>query len=455
MLDATPKTQIKREALRINSCKTCQPVGALYAALGVHRCMPYSHGSQGCVAYHRTVLTRHYKDPMMAVSSSFTEGASVFGGKSNLTTGVKNVFDIYQPDIIAVHTTCLSEVIGDDLKAFIQDLDIPEGKYVVHCNTPSFKGSHINGYASMMGGFINYLSQKTGQSNGKLAVFPAWSEPSDLRLLKSYLEQMGIAYTLFPDQSGVVDAPMTDHFEYFPKGGTTIEEIRGLGDCTQVLGLGEWTIPEPCAALEKKCATPSTILPYPIGIQNTDRLLMTLTDLTGKPVPYAIEEERGQLIDLILDQHIWTSQKSCAIFGDPDFILGVTSLVLEMGMLPKYVLTGTPGHAFPKMCQALFEAYGVEDQCQAFEFDDLFDLHQFIKNDPVDLLIGTNYGKQIARAEGIPFVRAGWPVLDRYGHYLWPNIGYRGAMRFVERISGAIMDHVDAVCPDEDFDVVM
>ena len=82
------------------------------------------------MAYHRTVLTRHYKDPMMAVSSSFTEGASVFGGKSNLTTGVKNVFDIYQPDIIAVHTTCLSEVIGDDLKAFIQDLDIPEGKYV-------------------------------------------------------------------------------------------------------------------------------------------------------------------------------------------------------------------------------------------------------------------------------------------------------------------------------------
>lgn len=455
MLDATPKTIVKREALRINSCKTCQPVGAMYAALGVHGCMPYSHGSHGCVAYHRTVLSRHYKEPVMAVSSSFSEGASVFGGKSNLAAGTKNAFDIYDPDIIAVHTTCLSEVIGDDLHAFLMDIDIPEGKDVVYCHTPSFKGSHVNGYAAMMAGFINCMTQQKSAPNGKLAVFPAWSEPADLRLLKHYLELMGVAYTLFPDQSGIVDAPMTDHFVSFPKGGTTKAEIQALGGCAGVLGLGEWTVPEPCDALEKKCGVKQEIIPYPIGLANTDALLMKLSECSGREVPYELEEERGQLIDLILDQHIWTSQKTCAIYGDPDFILGVTSLALEMGMIPKYVLTGTPGHAFPKLARKLFERYGVEDQCQAFEFDDLFSLHQYIKNDPVDVLIGTSYGKQIARAEDIPFVRAGWPVLDRYGHYLWPNIGYKGAMRFVERISNAIMDKVDRTCPDEDFDVVM
>ena len=45
MLDLTPKKITERTALRINPCKTCQPVGALYAALGVHKCMPHSHGS--------------------------------------------------------------------------------------------------------------------------------------------------------------------------------------------------------------------------------------------------------------------------------------------------------------------------------------------------------------------------------------------------------------------------
>jgi Nitrogenase molybdenum-iron protein, alpha and beta chains len=39
MLDLTPKEITERKALRINPCKTCQPVGALYCALGVHKCM--------------------------------------------------------------------------------------------------------------------------------------------------------------------------------------------------------------------------------------------------------------------------------------------------------------------------------------------------------------------------------------------------------------------------------
>jgi len=128
MLDLTPKEVKERSALRINPCKTCQPVGAMYAALGVAKCMPHSHGSQGCCSYHRMVLSRHFKEPAVASSSSFTEGASVFGGKTNITTSVKNIFEMYNPDIIAVHTTCLSETIGDDLTSFIIDLQIPEEK---------------------------------------------------------------------------------------------------------------------------------------------------------------------------------------------------------------------------------------------------------------------------------------------------------------------------------------
>ncbi|GAY75590.1 nitrogenase (molybdenum-iron) beta chain [Sporolactobacillus inulinus] len=172
MLDMTPKEVKERKALRINPCKTCQPVGAMYCALGVHSCMPLSHGSQGCCSYHRTVLSRHFKEPAIAGSSSFTEGTSVFGGRSNVTTATKNIFDIYDPDIIAIHTTCLSETIGDDLASYIMDMDLPEGKLVIHCNTPSYVGSHIYGFANQMKGFMDQLTEKTGTANGKTAIFP-------------------------------------------------------------------------------------------------------------------------------------------------------------------------------------------------------------------------------------------------------------------------------------------
>ena len=184
MLDYTKKEISERKAIRINPAKTCQPVGAMYAALGVNKSLPHSHGSQGCCAFHRMFLTRHFKEPAMASSSSFTEGASVFGGGANLKTAVKNIFDLYNPDIIAVHTTCLSETIGDDLGSLIMDMNIPEGKYVVHCNTPSYNGSHITGFSNMVSGFINYLSVKSENLSDKICIMPGFVNPGDMREYK-------------------------------------------------------------------------------------------------------------------------------------------------------------------------------------------------------------------------------------------------------------------------------
>jgi nitrogenase molybdenum-iron protein beta chain len=101
LLRHTPDEIKERSALTVNPAKTCQPIGAMYAALGIRGCLPHSHGSQGCCAYHRSTLTRHYKEPVMAATSSFTEGSSVFGGQANLLQAIDNIFTIYNPDLIA------------------------------------------------------------------------------------------------------------------------------------------------------------------------------------------------------------------------------------------------------------------------------------------------------------------------------------------------------------------
>ncbi|MDR2593074.1 MAG: hypothetical protein LBC59_09800 [Chitinispirillales bacterium] len=454
MLDMTTKDVKVREALRVNPCKTCQPVGAMYAALGVAKCMPHSHGSQGCCSYHRTVLSRHFKEPAIASSSSFTEGASVFGGKSNLSTSAKNIFDMYNPDVIAVHTTCLSETIGDDLSSFIMDLELPDGKLVVHTNTPSYVGSHINGFFNMMIGFMNYLTKKTGTPTGKTAVFPGWVNPGDIRELKRIAAQMNVPAVFFPDQSGVLDAPMTGRYEFYPEGGTTLDEIRTLGDSDGLIALGEIIGVEPAEALNKKCKVPYTLLPLPVGVAYTDQYVLALRKQSRTEVPAALEEERGRLVDLMLDSSQYTSGKKVAIFGDPDIVIGLTSLALEMGMVPKYVITGTPKEEFTRKVTELFEKYGATD-CKAKASADLFELHQWIKNEPVDLLIGSTYGKQIARAEDIPFIRAGFPVLDRYGGPLLPVVGYNGGVLLVEKIVGALLDKFDRTCAEEDFEIVL
>ena len=111
----------KREALTVDPAKACQPLGAVLCASGFHKTLPYVHGSQGCVAYFRTYFNRHFKEPCSCVSDSMTEDAAVFGGQKNMFDGLENAKAIYKPDMIAVSTTCMAEVIGDDLNAFINN----------------------------------------------------------------------------------------------------------------------------------------------------------------------------------------------------------------------------------------------------------------------------------------------------------------------------------------------
>ncbi len=454
MLNHTPKEITERESLRIIPAKTCQPIGAMYAALGINKCLPHSHGSQGCCSYHRMQLTRHFKDPIMASTSSFTEGASVFGGGANIKTAVKNIFSIYEPEIIAVHTTCLSETIGDDLKTFIAQCEIPEGKYVIHANTPSYVGSHITGFSNMVKGAVEYLTKSTGVDNGKVNIIPGFISPGDMKEIKRITSEMGIEYTMLPDTSGVVDSPMTGEFKMYPDGGTKISEIIDAGNSGHTLALGKFASEDGAVAIQKKGKVPYTVLKTPIGIEATDRFLMTLSKLTEKEIPASLELERGQLVDLMLDVHQYFFGKKVAVAGDPDTVTALVEFLISLGAIPKYVVTGTPGEYFQKEVNAMLEKAGIEGSTVK-GFGDLFDLHQWIKNEKVDLLIGNTHCKFIALAEDVPFVRFGFPILDRYAHHYMPTTGYKGAIRLIEMMSNAILDRKDRDSADEDVELVL
>ena len=457
MLDGTTAEIKEREALRINPAKTCQPIGAMYAALGIHGCMPHSHGSQGCCAYHRSHLTRHFKDPVMATSSSFTEGASVFGGLANLTQALENIFTIYKPEIVAVHTTCLSEVIGDDIpsiiKKAVEEGKVPAGRRVIHANTPSFVGSHITGFANMTKAMVNYLAEKTGQTQEQINVIPGWVDPADMRELKRLATALGVNIAMFPDTSDVLDSPQTGVYEMYPKGGATVQQIASSGDSVATVALGRFASHPAAAALEEKCNVPTTFLELPIGVGCTDKYIDALRSLAGVTVPASINLERGRLLDVMGDMSQYFYGKRVAVAGDPDHLIALTQFLVELDMNPVYVITGSPGNHFETRVREILEHHAPDAKVK--QCADFFELHQWIKNEPVDLLISNTYGKYIARAENIPFVRFGWPILDRIGHRVFPTVGYHGALHLLDKIINALFDKKDHECPEEWMELVM
>jgi len=459
LLRHTTKEIKPREALTVNPAKTCQPVGAMYAALGIHGCFPHSHGSQGCCAYHRSALTRHYKEPIMAGTSSFTEGASVFGGQSNLLQAVNNIFTIYDPEVIAVHSTCLSETIGDDMGQIIQKARdegrIPEGKQVIHASTPSYVGSHVTGFSAMTESMVRQLAQKRGFPLSQINILPGWVEPSDMREMKRICSEMGIRTVMFPDTSDVLDAPMTGKHEFYPRGGATVEQIRSSGDSRHTLALGPFASEAAAKALSQTCGVDYDLLDLPIGLKATDRFLMSLRNAGGVAVPPSLEAERGRLVDMICDMQQYLYGKKVALFGDPDQLMPLTEFLLDLDMKPVHIVSGTPGKAFSRRIVELGKTRDLEINVKNGKQADMFLLHQWIKNEEVDLLIGNTYGKYISRDEDLPFIRFGFPVLDRVGHSYFPTVGYMGGMRLLEKILGALMDKIDRTVPEERFELVM
>ncbi len=456
LLRHTEEMIAERTALTVNPAKTCQPIGAMYAALGVHRCLPHSHGSQGCCAYHRSALTRHYKEPVMAATSSFTEGASVFGGQANLIDAVTNIFALYGPDIIAVHTTCLSEVIGDDIKQIIGKMitegKIPRGKRVIHANTPSFKGSHVTGYSNMAAGFVSYLAKQAKARTEKINIIPGFIEPSDMAEIKRIATEMGARHILFPDTSGVLNGPLDGKFRMFPKTGATVEQIEASGSAAGTLTLGSAALAAG-RLLDTRCKVPLASGELPVGLRATDAMVETLRRVTGRQVPDSITVERGQLVDVICDTNQYFYGRKAALAGDPDILVSLTEFLTDLGMKITCVVTGTPaGGKFEKKIKDLTgEGTVVRHGPQA----DLYLFHQLVKNDRPDIILGNTYLKYIARDEDIPHLRLGFPIYDRVGHQYFPVTGYRGALRLVERLLGIILDRQDRDAPEESFELVM
>lgn len=458
LLRHTDSNVTERKALTVNPAKTCQPVGAMYAALGIHGCLPHSHGSQGCCSYHRSALTRHYKEPVMAATSAFTEGSSVFGGQSNLLAGLNNIFTVYNPDIVAVHSTCLSETIGDDMvqiaqKAF-DDGKVPAGKYVISAATPSYIGSHVTGFANMVEAMVKGFAKNSGNAIDQLNIIPGWVEPSDMREIKRLTQEMGIRTVLFPDTSDVLDAPQTGKHQMYPKGGVTIPELISTGDSKHTLALGKFASELAAKKLNSQCKVPFTGLQTPIGVGATDEFIMALAKQAGVSVPDSITDDRGRLVDVITDMQQYFYGKRVALYGDPDWIVPMTRFLVELDMKPVYVVSGTPGKAFLAQMDEVLKDI-PEAKVRNGPQADMHLMHQWIKEESVDLLIGNTYGKYISRDDNIPLLRMGFPIYDRVGHSYFPTVGYKGGLRLLEKILELFLNKQDAECLEEKVELVM
>jgi nitrogenase molybdenum-iron protein beta chain len=181
----------------------------------------------------------------------------------------------------------------------------------------------------------------------------------------------------------------------------------------------------------------------PIGVKNTDALLEELSKITGKPIPQELEDERGRLVDAMVDSHPYVHGKRFALVGDQDTLLGLISFIMEMGGEPIHVVCTADDKEFQQEAQELLASSPFGAEGKVYINTDLWQLRSLMFTDPVDVLIGNSYAKYLWRDTRTPLVRIGFPILDRHHLHRYSTIGYQGGLNILTWIVNTVLDELD------------
>lgn len=425
----------------INPSKMCQPMGAVQALLGVRGAMPLIHGSQGCSTYMRFQLCRHFREPVNVSSTSMSEGTVVYGGETNLLKALETIWKEYKPGLIGVTSSCLTETIGDDVELIIHKFrhKHPDEEFppIISISTPSYSGSHVDGYNKTIKSLIENLAYPT-RPNGKINVITGNISPADIREIKEMLEFLNIDSIILTDNSESLDAPHTDSVSFLPSEGTTVDEIRDTANSKATISLCKHA-DSGAKFLEKRFDVKYISGFLPVGLQSTDSFISFICEFNGCEVPVKLEKERGRLIDAMVDAHPYNYGRKVAIYGDPDVVVALARFTAEIGMVPAIICTGAKSDRFLEDMKIVAEESSSSPV--VLEGCDLYDLHQQIKENPVDLLIGNSYGARIAKDENIPLLRIGFPIYDRLGAQRMSMVGYKAGIKLVDTLANIILEN--------------
>lgn len=426
-----------------NACKLCKPLGASLAFRGIEGCVPFLHGSQGCATYMRRYIISHFNEPIDIASSSLGEKHAVYGGAANLKLGLKNVTGKYHPKLIGLATTCLTETIGDDvpmiLHEYRKELGTEEMPEVVTVSTPSYSGTHMEGFNAAVQAIVQQLTQRAEPHDG-INLLSGFISAADIRYLKELCERFGIAATLMPDYSDTLDGPALNDYPLIPKGGTPLEKIRIMGGARATIELGA-TLPDRSAGtfLESHYHTKLTRLGLPIGIRATDAFLDLLQEVSNTMIPEYYRASRGRLIDAMVDGHKYIFGKRAVVYGEEDLVVGITSFLAEIGIKPVLCATGGKSGRFKKAVEEALSGLDCEIP-EVREDVDFYDIETLAKDLEVEILLGHSKGYAFARKENLPLVRVGFPIHDRVGGQRILHLGYHGAQRLFDTITNTLID---------------
>lgn len=406
----------------VNPQKNSPALGATLAFLGIDRMLGLLHGAQGCSTFIRLQLSRHFKESIPLNATAMSEDSAIFGGWENLKKGIGRVIEKFNPGVVGVMTSGLTETMGDDIRSAIHQFREEHPEHdpvpVIWASTPDYCGSLQEGYAAAVEAILSTLPEGGETIAGQVALLPGCHlTPADVEEVKEIIESFGLTCLAVPDISAAMDGHIDAEVSSLATGGISVDEIRRVGRSSAVIYIGD-SLAKSGSILRDRFGIPCYGFTSVTGLAEADRLMAVLACISGRPVPEKQRRQRSRLMDAMVDSHYQFGRKKVTLALEADNLKTMTHFLHGMGCEIQAALSATRTRGLDAL------------PCGNVFVGDLEDLESAAAG--VDLLVANSNGRQAAARLGIgAHLRTGLPVFDRLGAHQKMWAGYRGSMNLV------------------------
>ena len=416
----------------INPLKHSPALGAAIAMQGIHSALPVIHGAQGCGFLGKVLLTKHFREPIALASTKlFTEDV-VMGSDGALIKVVESFVEKNHPEVVAVLSSGLSAVKGDDVDGLIKQIRSRKGSKtaLLHVSTPDYEGGLETGYAKAVEAVIEaaadaiFILDTAARIEKQVNIVAGLHlTPADFTELRDIVESFGMTPVILPDLAAL-DGSRQD-FSALATGGTTFAEIQSmrLSGFTLAIGASMFRAAE---LLHDRFGIEFKVFEGISGLKDVDELLETLAALSGKPIPAKYERQRRILTDGLRDAHVYLSGKKACLALEPGLAAQTSRWLYETGVDVELAVIPVPEST-------------KNSRADRIRAKNVFTGDLFSVEGEFDVLIAGSHGEDTAKRLGVPLYQTGFPAYKRLGATSQVTIGYRGTLASVYELANLLM----------------
>ncbi|AFY30620.1 nitrogenase iron-molybdenum cofactor biosynthesis protein NifN [Calothrix sp. PCC 7507] len=421
---------VPNKSLTVNPLKQSQALGASLAFLGLKGTIPLFHGSQGCTAFAKVVLVRHFREAIPLATTAMTEVTTILGGEDNVEQAILTLVEKSQPEIIGLCSTGLTETRGDDIEGFLKEIRERHPELdklaIVFAPTPDFKGALQDGFAAAVESIVKEIPRFCATKVEQVTILAGSAfTPGDVQEIKEMVTAFGLVPIFVPDLGASLDGHLEDSYSAITGSGTTLAQLKDIGGSAFTIALGE-SMRGAAQILQERFNIPYEVFGELTGLEPVDEFLQALAILSGKSVPEKYRRQRRQLQDAMLDTHFYFGAKRVSLALEPDLLWTTVHFLQSMGAQIHAAVTTTRSPLLEKL------------PVKSVTIGDLEDFAELAAGS--DLLIGNSNVSAIAKRLSIPLYRLGIPIYDRLGNGQFTKVGYRGTMELLFGIGNLFLE---------------